>query len=68
MDHKATQDKLRKTSLDFKRRRAQLHNKKLKIDGNKEAKEGATYQSNIGLNLDPNISTRDQVANEIDVK
>ena len=67
MDHKATQDKLRKTSLDFKRRRAQLHNKKLKIDGNKEAKEGATYQSNIGLNLDPNISTRDQVANEIDV-
>jgi len=65
MDHKATQDKLRKTSLDFKRRRAQLHNKKLKIDGNKEAKEGATYQSNIGLNLDPNIST--QVANEIDV-
>ena len=65
MDHKATQDKLRKTSLDFKRRRAQLHNNKLKIDGNKEAKEGATYQSNIGLNLTPNIST--QVANEIDV-
>ena len=67
MNHKATQDKLRKTSLDFKRRRSQLHKKKLQTDGNKEAKEGTTYQSNIGLNLDPNKSTdRVQVAN-IDV-
>ena len=67
MNHKSTQDKLRKTSLDFKRRRSQLHKKKLQTDGNKEAKEGTTYQSNIGLNLDPNKSTdRVQVAN-IDV-
>ena len=67
MNHKATQDKFRKTSLDFKRRISQLHKRKLKTDGNKEAKEGTTYQSNIGLNLDPNKSTdRVQVAN-IDV-
>lgn len=65
MEHKATQDKLRKSNLDFKRRRAQLHNNKLKTDGNKEAKEGPMYQSNIGLNLDPNKT--DKVANEIDV-
>ena len=67
MNYKATQDKLRKISLDFRRRRSQLHKKKLQTDGNKEAKEGTTYQSNIGLNLDPNKSTdRVQVAN-IDV-
>ena len=65
MEDKATQDKLRKSNLDFKRRRAQLHNNKLKTDGNKEAKEGPMYQSNIGLDLDPNKT--DKVANEIDV-
>ena len=66
MDHKATQDKLRKTGLHFKRRRAQLHKQKLRIDGNKEAKEGKTYENNIGLNFDPSTSA-DQVVNEIDV-
>ena len=65
MGDKATQDKRRKSNLDFQRRRAQLHNNKLKTDGKKEAKEGAIYQSNIGLNLDPNKT--DNVANEIDV-
>ncbi len=43
----------------------QLHNNKLKSDGNEEAKEGPMYQRNIGLNLDPNKP--DKVANEIDV-
>ena len=54
MDHKATQDKLRKNSINFKRQRAQLHKQKLNLDGKKQAKEGNTYQSGIGLNLDPN--------------
>lgn len=67
MDHKATKDKLRKNSVDFKRRRVQLHKQKLKIDGNKESKEGKTYQTNIGLNLDPNKSTDQVVVKEIDV-
>ena len=69
MEHKATQDKLRKSNLDFKRRRAQLyvHNNKLKTDGNKETKEGSTYQSNIGLNLDPNKTDTVANENEIDV-
>ena len=66
MDHKAKQDKERKTNPNYKRRRAQLHNQKIKNDGNKEAKEGKTYQSDIGLNLDPN-SPSSQVAHEIDV-
>ena len=65
MEHKATQDKLRKSNLDFKRRRAQLHSNKLKTDSNKEAKEGSMYQSNIGLNLDPNKTNK--VANKVDV-
>ena len=44
-------------SLNFKCRRAQLHKQKLNLDGKKQAKEGNTYQSGIGLNLDPNNST-----------
>lgn len=58
MDQKATQDKLRKNNIDFKCRRAQLHKQKLNLDGKKQAKEGNTYQSGIGLNLDPNNSTK----------
>ena len=58
MDHKATQDKLRKNSINFKHRRAQLRKQKLNLDGKKQAKEGNTYQSGIGLNLDPNNSTK----------
>ena len=58
MDHKATQDKLRRNSINFKRRRAQLRKQKLNLDGKKQAKEGNTYQSGIGLNLDPNNSTK----------
>ena len=65
MDHKATQDKLRKNSINFKRRRAQLHKQKLNLDGKKQAKEGNTYQSGIGLNLDPNNSTK--LIQEIDI-
>ena len=43
MDHKATQDKLRKNSINFKRRRAQLHKQKLNLDGkNKLWKEAHT--------------------------
>lgn len=49
----------------FKRPRSQLQRN---IDGNKEAKQGRTYQSKIRLNRNPNKSTdRDQVANEVDV-
>ena len=58
MDHKATQDKLRKNSIDFKRRRAQLHKQKLNLESRKQSKEGNTYQSGIGLNLDPNNSSK----------
>ena len=58
MDQGVTQDKLRKSSINFKRRRAQLHKQKLNLDGKKQAKEGNTYQSGIGLNLDPNNSTK----------
>ena len=47
MDHKANQDKLIKNSINFKRRRAQLHKQKLNLDGKRQAKEGNTYQSGI---------------------
>ena len=58
MDHKATHDILRKNSINFNRRRAQLRKQKLNLDGKKQAKEGKTYQSGIRLNLDPKNSTK----------
>ena len=58
MDHKATHDTLRKNSINFKCQRAQLPWQKLNLDGKKQAKEGNTYQSGTGLNLDPNNSTK----------
>ncbi|RMX53706.1 hypothetical protein pdam_00000425 [Pocillopora damicornis] len=51
MDHKATQDKLRK-------KKAQLRKQKLNLDCKKQIQEGNTHQSGIGLNLDPNNSTK----------
>jgi len=35
-----------------------IFKQKLKLDGNKQAKEGNTYQSGIALNLDPNSSSK----------
>ena len=68
MDHKATQDKLRKTSLDFKTTKSSATQQEIKkLMEIKRLKKAQLTKSNIGLNLDPNISTRDQVANEIDV-
>ena len=58
MDHKTTQDKLRKKSINFKCWRAQLRKQKLNLDCKKKIQEGNTHQSGIGLNLDPNNSTK----------
>ena len=52
MTNKVLQDKMRKSTVDFKRRRAQLHLQKCAQTARKEAQEGKTYETGVGLNLD----------------
>ena len=44
--------KIRKSSVPYKRRRSQLKSKNLSSNAKKEEREGPTYQTGIGLNLD----------------
>ena len=55
MDSKAEEDRKRKSTKQFKYRRNQLHNQKSSQTILKEAKEGTTYATSVGLNLDPQI-------------
>ena len=51
-DQKTLKEKKRKSSISYKKRRSQLKNKNLSSNAKKEEKEGTTYQTGIGLNLD----------------
>ncbi|XP_078380315.1 uncharacterized protein LOC144663289 [Oculina patagonica] len=51
-DQKYLKDKIRKSSTSFKKRRSQLHRDKLSANSRSEAREGTTYQTSVGLNLD----------------
>lgn len=51
-DQKALKEKKRKSSISYKKRRSQLKNKNLSSNAKKEEKEGTTYKTGIGLNLD----------------
>ena len=53
MNEKSLRDKVRKSSIDYKRRRANLYRRKINSNARKEAKEGTTYKTGVGLNLDP---------------
>ncbi|KAJ7382546.1 hypothetical protein OS493_034437 [Desmophyllum pertusum] len=52
----ADQDKIRKSTLAFKRKRANAHRQNCAQTAKKEAQEGKTYESGIGLNLDLNTT------------
>ena len=54
MDKKLLNDRNRKSTKIFKYRRTQLHNQKTSQTLQKEAKEGKTYETSVGLNLDTN--------------
>ena len=54
IDLKYSNDKKRKSSISFKKRRSQLHRNKLNSKSRSEAREGTTYETNVGLNLDSN--------------
>ena len=51
-DQKSLKDKIRKSSICYKKRRSQLKGKTLSSNAKKEEKEGTTYQTGIGHNLD----------------
>ena len=42
----------RKKSIEFKQRRNEINNQRIKTTARKEKQEGPTYQSNVGLNLE----------------
>lgn len=58
MDKKAIWDKQRKSTLSFKTQRSILHKRKVNQDLQKQASEGNTYKTNIGLNLDPSSTQK----------
>ena len=55
MDYERKQDKIRKQSKEFKKRRRQLRNNRSKKDGQCEFREGTVYQSGGALNIDDEI-------------
>ena len=55
MTNQVNKDKIRKSSLDFKRGRTNSHRQNCSQTARKEAREGKTYETGIGLNLDLNL-------------
>ena len=69
MDKKVIYNKQRKGKREFKRRRNQLSQQKHSQTLRREASEGITYESSVGLNLDTsNDKTESQVAFDMPVK
>ena len=56
MDKKLLNDRNRKSTNIFKYRRYRLHNQKTSQTLRKEAKEGKTYETSVGLNYDTNAT------------
>ena len=54
-DKKSSLDSLRKSTRKFKRRRRELTSKKISRNVLKEKKEGMSYKTDIGLNLDVSL-------------
>ena len=57
MTTKVNKDKCRKSTTKFKRQRIQKHLSSSGQTARKEGKEGTTYQTGIGLNLDVNTNS-----------
>jgi DNA polymerase III epsilon subunit-like protein len=57
MTAKINKEKGRKSTIKFKRRRAQKHLSSNAETSRKEAKEGTTYETGVGLNLNTDKST-----------
>ncbi len=57
MTAKINKEKGRKSTIKFKRRRAQKHLSSNAETSRKQAKEGTTYESGVGLNLNTDKNT-----------
>ena len=66
MDKKLLNDRNRKSTNIFKYRRNKLHNQKTSQTLRKEAKEGKTYETTVGLNLDTNATQPSPTAFDIE--
>ena len=51
-EKKKKKDCQRKSTIEFKKRRNQLHSNRIHGTARKEKQEGKTYETNIGLNID----------------
>ena len=60
-------DKLRKSTVAFKRRRSQLHKNQISETSKNEAKEGTMYQSGIGLNLNSSATAMEVNNSELSI-
>ena len=58
MDEKANYNKERKATKEFKSRRNNLSRQKTSQTLRKEANEGVTYASSVGLNLNPSNNNK----------
>ncbi|CAB4012397.1 Hypothetical predicted protein [Paramuricea clavata] len=67
MDKKQQKDKIRKSSKTFKLRRHQSQSERIANKAKKEAKEGKTYKTGVGLNLVKESSTACLVASNTTV-
>ena len=63
MTTKTNNDKCRKSIIKFKRERIQKHLSSSAQTARKEAKEGTTYQTGVGLNLDMNTNRNSTKSN-----
>jgi len=61
MTSQGIKDKIRKSNLAFKRGKANARRQNCTQTARKEAKEGKTYETGIGLNIDLIISTMSSV-------
>ena len=64
MDKRKNNDNQRKKTIKFKKRRNQLHSRRISHTARKEKKEGKTYESNIGLTLNQTF-TVNPIAEEV---
>ena len=71
LDRKQVNDNARKSTTKFKLRRRTLFTNKAHKQTRKESQEATSYQSNIGLNLDPNAQQHQgenlTILNDIDL-
>ena len=57
MDRKRCHDSIRKSNNKFKKRRNQLHSRRISNTARKEKQEGTTYQTNVGLIQGMNVTS-----------